>query len=212
MTCSMMMTNAGYRWDWCLKGYLHRGRNTRRPPAWLPPAGSTVDRFVEIMWCCLHHHGPAEPPQWAHSRARRDHSWSDSSARPTGKNMEHWLVSIYISMTKCRKMGPLQMMKLRADPWHCKHSTRVENAPAPTGGPAPHWCKCNISVANALELLQSCIKPLRLLTNEGHYYELTEDTLHRQAVKCLLWVFWRKKIITSEKVYEKIFYLSAAYT
>ena len=124
-----------------LKGHLHQRGKTRGAPARIPPVGSAVDRFVEIVWCCLHRRGPAAPPQ----QARGGHPQRLLTERffcGTRRNRERWLVSIYRSMTQCREIGHPQMVKLRADPRQCKHWTRAENAPAPAGGPAPRWCKC----------------------------------------------------------------------
>ena len=45
----------------------------------------------------------------------------------TRKNRERWLVSIYRSMTQCRKMW-LRQLKLSTDPHQCKHSIRVEKS------------------------------------------------------------------------------------
>ena len=36
------------------KEHLHQRGKMLGASAWIPPAGSAVDRFVENVWCCLH--------------------------------------------------------------------------------------------------------------------------------------------------------------
>ena len=75
--------------------------------------GSAVDRFVEIVWCCLHRRGSAKPLR----RARCGHpqrSLAEWFFCGTHRNRERWLVSIYRSKTQCCKMRLRQSETARA--------------------------------------------------------------------------------------------------
>ena len=79
-------------------------RETRGAPTWIPSTGSAVDRFVEIVWCCLHRRGSAVTPQLAHHGCPQ-RSPMERFFCGTLRNRERWLVGIYRSMTQCCEMG-----------------------------------------------------------------------------------------------------------
>ena len=106
----------------------------------IPPAGSAVERLVEIVWCCLDRRRPVSPAQQGRRGPHR--SLMQRFFCGTRRNGERWLVGIYKSMTLCRDMAPPQMVKLCADPRQRKHLSCAENAHAPVGAPAPCCCKC----------------------------------------------------------------------
>ena len=93
----------------------------------------------------LNRHGSAAPPQQAHTRGLQ-RSLMEQFFSGTHRNREHWLVSIYRSMSHCKEMGPPQMVRLHVDPHQCKHSTHTENALAPAGGLALCWFKCALTL------------------------------------------------------------------
>ena len=126
---------------------LHQRRKLRGAPARSSSAGSAVDRFVEIVWCCLHHHGCAAPPQRARCR-RPQRSLMERFFCGSCRKGECWLGSAYRSMTQCRKMGPPHIgncARTRAsiNTWPARKTFT-----APVGRPTPRWCKCALTNAN----------------------------------------------------------------
>ena len=97
-----------------VKRRLHQHGKTRGAPARIPPAGSAVDRFVEIVWCCLHRLGSAEPPQQARCGCPQ-RLLTKRFFCGTRRNREHWLVSIYRSKAQCHSetvRGPALVKRL----------------------------------------------------------------------------------------------------
>ena len=80
--------------------------------------------------------------------ARRDRSWSDSSAGPAGMGSADW--SVFIDQRPSAVKWGLRKLKLRTsvNTWPAR-----KTLPAPAGRPAPRWCKC---------ALKSIFSPARL--------------------------------------------------
>ena len=72
----------------CKGAFTPTQENTRG--TWFPPAGSAVDWFVEIVWCCLHRRRSTVPPQRGPQRSLTERLFCGNC-----RNRERWLVRIY---------------------------------------------------------------------------------------------------------------------
>ena len=131
-----------------LKGHLHQcGKRAGR----LRGSRSRVPQWIGLNELCGAVYtaaGPLRLRGGPAASARRDCSWSDSSAGPAGIGSADW--SVFIDHWPSAAKRDFRKLKLRADrPALVLTLDPRRKRSSPAAGPAPCWCNCALTKPEA---------------------------------------------------------------